>query len=435
MQRRMRRGLRAMLVAIALVAVVPEAAAAAPAPVPCNAIGGGKHDCTWYRAGDGRTSGAIVVRAGRVVGYLHRGTNWIMCQQRGATVRNPEGDLNHWYAWTLSDAGPQGNQWGWASAVDAQGGEDFGPFRGVPDCRGAHGSAPSVPGVWGTTPPGAPQPPQPPPPPPPPSPPPPPPAPSVNASWAAMYQHAFGFVGSGDARLLAPTAGTNSDDGLVVVRFFIPSRIAAGGLLRGDARRFDSNPAASSRAVLAWDTETGRLSFQVNHSTTLRGNRDAALPIRRLTRTAVWAARDVRRSDNRVWVAARPGRVDARISVVNSLTNQWPLGAWSVDNDFTVFRGASGGYSLQINGNGYPAVEAHYYPHYGTGAPAVIAQRRVQPYYSGKLPDPGGGAAALDRLSWSDCTQRAARNLFCDSGRGPWGASRPQFLLDWNTRW
>jgi hypothetical protein len=156
-------------------------------------------------------------------------------------------------------------------------------------------------------------------------------------------------------------------------------------------------------------------------------------------REATWAGRDRTRYDNRLWLGVAPGgqRIDARMSLVNSVTNAWALGAWSVDFDLTVFRGAAGGYRLQINGNGYPAVEVFYVPRYGSPTPHTIALRRVQPFYvgGGLLPDAGGGAAALDRLSWSDCTQRQPRELFCDSARGPWGAPAPQSRLDWRTTW
>ena len=56
----------------------------------------------------------------KVVGYLHKGTNWIVCQQRGATTQNAASDRNSWYGWTQSDHGGAG----WASAVEARGGDD-----------------------------------------------------------------------------------------------------------------------------------------------------------------------------------------------------------------------------------------------------------------------------------------------------------------------
>src|SRR3954451_23830250 len=138
----------AVAVATACAFLVPAASAvAAPRPVPCTAAGGGKYNCEWYVAGDGRTGGAKVMMNQKVVGYLHQGTNWITCQQRGAMTRNAAGDRNSWYGWTQSDHGGAG----WASAVEARGGNDDGQFRGVPGCGGAHGPAPAWGGVWGAS--------------------------------------------------------------------------------------------------------------------------------------------------------------------------------------------------------------------------------------------------------------------------------------------
>jgi hypothetical protein len=136
--------------------------------IPCVDIGGGRYECDWWRPGDGRTGGSMVVDGGALVGYLHRGRNWIVCQQRGAVVTSGA-HWNNWYGWTESDPDANGAAHaGWASALDANGGTDGGEFGGgVPDCGGAHGPAPSVEGVWETSPPTAP-------PPPPPSAPPPP---------------------------------------------------------------------------------------------------------------------------------------------------------------------------------------------------------------------------------------------------------------------
>ena len=137
--------LAAVLAAAVTCLVLAPTALAAPAPVPCTAIGGGKYSCDLAAPADGRTAGAKVMVAGRIVGYLHKGTNWIVCQQRGALTRNAAGNTNTWYGWTQSDHGGAG----WASAVEARGGDDNGQFRGVPDCKGAHGPAPSWGGVWG----------------------------------------------------------------------------------------------------------------------------------------------------------------------------------------------------------------------------------------------------------------------------------------------
>jgi hypothetical protein len=135
----------ALLVAVLTALAGASAARAAPAPVPCSAVGAGKYACGWYVPGDGIHGGARVMLGAVTVGFLHQGTNWVVCQQRGATVRDAAGDLNHWYGWTEAD----NRRWGWASPLEARGGADFGPFAGVPDCRGAHGAAPGTGGLWG----------------------------------------------------------------------------------------------------------------------------------------------------------------------------------------------------------------------------------------------------------------------------------------------
>jgi hypothetical protein len=140
----------AILVAAAMLAAAD--AAHAQAPVPCNNIGGGHYECDWYIPGDGIRGGALVVRGTTTVGYLHFGRNWIICQQMGGDVRNAAGDRNFWYGWTEADNG----EMGWASALEARGGDDYGPFALAPNCNGAHGSPPTYTGIWGQPPPPAP---------------------------------------------------------------------------------------------------------------------------------------------------------------------------------------------------------------------------------------------------------------------------------------
>ena len=71
-------------------------------------------------------------------------------RRRAATCASPEGYKNHWFGWTPADNGT----WGWASALDASGGDNYGAFGGgTPNCENAHGSPPSYSGVWGSPPP------------------------------------------------------------------------------------------------------------------------------------------------------------------------------------------------------------------------------------------------------------------------------------------
>lgn len=130
--------------------LVTASVAAAQAPVPCSAAGGGKYNCDWYPPGDGIHGGSLVVQNTTTVGYLHQGTNWVICQQRGGDVNTAQGYRNYWFAWTQADNG----SWGWASALEARGGDNYGPFGGgVPNCNGAHPGLPTWNGRWGSPPP------------------------------------------------------------------------------------------------------------------------------------------------------------------------------------------------------------------------------------------------------------------------------------------
>jgi hypothetical protein len=148
--------MRAGLIAAALVAAAaaPQPArAAAPAPVPCTNIGSGHYQCDWYPAGNGYSGGSLVVVGTTTVGYLPQGKNWIVCQQAGGDVSDAAGDHNTWFGYTEA----QNGKWGWASAIQAQGGDNYGQFGGgTPNCNGAHGSPPAWSGTWGSPP--APQP-------------------------------------------------------------------------------------------------------------------------------------------------------------------------------------------------------------------------------------------------------------------------------------
>jgi hypothetical protein len=118
----------------------PAPAPSGPAQIPCSAIGAGKYSCNWYVPGDGTSGGSPVLASkGSTVGYLHKGSNWILCQQKGAE-RGYGGASNGWYGWTEADDG----SYGWADAVYASGGANDGQFASAPNCAGAHGAPPAT---------------------------------------------------------------------------------------------------------------------------------------------------------------------------------------------------------------------------------------------------------------------------------------------------
>jgi hypothetical protein len=120
--------------------------------VPCSAITGGRYNCDFYPAGDGRTGGAPVRSStGALVGYLNQGENYVLCQATGEEVGSSTVYNNRW-AYTLADD----NRYGWVNAYYASGGANNGPFQNVPQCGTAHGYPPG--GAPAPSPPPAPKP-------------------------------------------------------------------------------------------------------------------------------------------------------------------------------------------------------------------------------------------------------------------------------------
>lgn len=107
---------------------------AAPKQVPCTPIGGGKHNCSWRVAGNGKTGGSPVLDSnGKRVGFLHQGTNYITCQARGRTERSGK-YFNSAWGRTVAD----NRKAGWVNAVWASGGDNDGGFSGAPACKKGH---------------------------------------------------------------------------------------------------------------------------------------------------------------------------------------------------------------------------------------------------------------------------------------------------------
>lgn len=212
-------------------------------------------------------------------------------------------------------------------------------------------------------------------------------------------------------------------NGVVLIRYFIPSATAAGGLLKGDGRSFSSDPAAPYRAALLWDPTSGRVDFRVAGSCRkgvlgfLFDSRKAckpALELKTVGREEVFESSDSRRATNLAWIGgAGAGDLDVRFSILNSYTNSLPgfAGAWSVDQTLTISQAPTPtGFALRAVGNGYPALEAWWVPDEAGAVTQSIARRDVEhPHVAAyKVPaDRGGGDAALDRVSWATCESTA----------------------------
>ena len=132
-----------------LAAVFTRRRRAAPAQVPCTNIGGGHYECNWYRAGRRLSPAARWSWSGTTtVGYLPQGKNWIVCQQAGRRHAQPaEGNSNNWFGWTEAENGKMG----WASPLDAVGGDNYGNFGGGDaELQRRARRAADLEGVWGS---------------------------------------------------------------------------------------------------------------------------------------------------------------------------------------------------------------------------------------------------------------------------------------------
>jgi hypothetical protein len=247
----------------------------------------------------------------------------------------------------------------------------------------------------------------------------------VNPYWQSLNQLFTTAPPTGDVGATYPTSQRTGDDGIVLFRVFIPAQGAAANRMRGDNRGFSDDPAASSRADVAWDTGTGKIAVVVHHSAygPVSVFRDGdPIPALDLSPNTDWQqafdTRDQNRSDNRVGLdpQAPANTLHLRLSLLNPLThNDGPLGAWTVDQEATITRTGPGAYQLQLDGNGYPAVESYYYPRYAPQPDStVIAKRSVEPYFlTHQGLDAGGGEAALDADSWVHCQNTGSSVFQC----------------------
>jgi hypothetical protein len=321
------------------------------------------------------------------------------------------------------------------------------------------------------------------------------PAPVAAKRASPIFQQAkdAAFRADPGSQIVRKHLASDGDTGLVVMRFFIPSRTAALACLKGDHRSFDSNPAfsslvsghARSRVVFGWDTLTGDAVFKVEESETLSCNlrymqpvigksgiKLPAVPLKPYGNCKSVANDpnvDKPRNHQDVYLstfhsnsAFDPSGVEACLSVVNSLTFRWPIGALSIDAAFQIIprKGmhmtnqspsalrspvatghdsslASGGYAIMYSGQGYPAIEAYYYPRYvGEGPPKTLYRRLNDPRpprldlgWPHPPRDAGGGDGAYTSMADCDKLDVNATHVHCTPYHGI------KHMHPWDTDW
>ncbi|MCW2781618.1 MAG: serine/threonine protein kinase [Marmoricola sp.] len=130
-----------LLVALAAIFGLPQTAQAVSVSVPCSDNGHTIHGQKEYNCGWFETT-PVYNGSGTKVGTIHTGTNWVLCQHVGKTVKVDSYSNNHW-AYTESDQG----KWGWVVASYARGGTNNPSYRNVPACSQArHYNGSSAPG-------------------------------------------------------------------------------------------------------------------------------------------------------------------------------------------------------------------------------------------------------------------------------------------------
>lgn len=167
---------------------------AAPASTPCSGWNGhylsGRKE---YNCSFDRTS-SVRNKYNTQVGTMAAGTNWVICQAKGSTVRLASVYYNYWWAYTMADNGSMG----WVNAVYGSGGDNYGTFSGVPVCAATSTFTPPTVGT-------------------PPPPPPPPPTTGTGAAIlrAALSQRGLPYVWAGGNQY-GPTNGGFDCSGLVM---------------------------------------------------------------------------------------------------------------------------------------------------------------------------------------------------------------------------
>ncbi|WP_308312590.1 RHS repeat-associated core domain-containing protein [Streptomyces sp. ISL-11] len=228
-----------------------------------------------------------------------------------------------------------------------------------------------------------------------------------DSSYHGAYRAGFGSKPTGSQRAVF-NVGRGPDRGIIMMRFFIHTRMAMLGQLLGDNRGFSVDPEEDSRMVLFWDTATGQVSYTIAPSHTPPG--DDAYMMARFGRHAdpsrMIPANKIlinsRSSDtmggNNV-LNPRESSPDGIRMDVHAVQSLFPL--FSVDNTVSIKTNKSS-VSVSRSGDPYPDMEVVQYPR--NGEPRVVATDNManeNGLDSMPLRVPGINSSKIDR-SWTD---------------------------------
>jgi hypothetical protein len=182
--------------------------------------------------------------------------------------------------------------------------------------------------------------------------------------FEARWRYIDAGAPDGGSKVTTRVHNVSVDGGIIVARAFI----APGGALQylpiGDGFwGYSSDPYASARIHVAWDTGRGDLGV-VAQKSCIFGFCHSALPVFFMFSSA----NDTQSvPNNYVWLDTSSG--DSLIfhwKASNSDTNDiWKLG-WHIDTTVTITRTSGANYSASLRTDHFPTYEVYQYPHYTT---------------------------------------------------------------------
>ncbi len=173
----------------------------------------------------------------------------------------------------------------------------------------------------------------------------------------------FGEARSGDTRTIQNTGAVASGNGIVLVRFYISDKTAAG-YLAGDDRGTTSAVDARYRIAMAWDTDTGEVSYTVAQSCESGWRHCVRQPVI-----------NEGGANSMTVTKAQGGDLSVKYSGLNSKTmidwgpadSRCTTGCCSVDGQVDISLGRRGYVQTRLRGDDYPDFEGYQY---GVGYPA-----------------------------------------------------------------
>ncbi|GAA1501431.1 RHS repeat-associated core domain-containing protein [Dactylosporangium maewongense] len=194
--------------------------------------------------------------------------------------------------------------------------------------------------------------------------------PPISDQYDTAGDEYFGDVKNpGDRRYTIKTGPKAPGQGIIICRFFIPEKDAAGGYLLGDDRDFSLNADVPYRITMAWNTDTGEITYTVCASTIQEQLNvpwpvmDSKPPFVRIDEVPLIASRQVPAlpiekggANDATVVSARENHLDIQYSGLNSA-----LPCCEVNGEIWIDVNDKGDIRVDLTGDDYPNFEVVQY--------------------------------------------------------------------------